>query len=321
MNRHGESITNGNEKLAARLHLSAPAVQYDALKKNRKLPRQFFLRFESGCDMSCIFCVTKPRPSRYLDLDNVARFLAAASEFPLKEIVIVADEPLLHPGISMIVELCRAAGFSGIHLTTSGLLLDEPLARRLFQAGLTSVAVPLYSSDPVVHDGMAGISGAHETVLRNLEQVEKRNELKVFIHCLALKMNAPGLRTLRDEVAGRLGFPFVVLPLRPKNLACGSMSAPYRDIAPGYRELRKSLKGIPTAGFPLCVTPGASGSMDHFQKNVAPSLWMYLIMQGYSKPAVCGGCMKSKSCFGTFDEHLKIYGEDELKPFLAALKP
>lgn len=168
----------------------------------------------TGCRNACAFCSTRfmhEVNGAHWRLDDLARLRPALERgraAGVGALRLVAIEPLEHPDIVTLVHAAHALGYDEISAATSGRALAEPgLARRLREAGLTAVAVPLLGATAAVHDAVAGARGAHAETLAGLR--EARRFLHVTTHLIVVEPNAhelPALLALASELGtGKLG--------------------------------------------------------------------------------------------------------------------
>ena len=127
------------------------------------------LSLTARCNLSCSYC--KPDGKEAPQLLNQEQQLAviqACCELGCHTLRLTGGEPLLAPGLlpllSAIQRLNQAPeghwhAIRDIALTTNGLLLTEPLARELRQAGLQRLTISLDGLDPEVAAATAGLRG------------------------------------------------------------------------------------------------------------------------------------------------------------------
>ncbi len=110
-------------------------------------------------------------------------------------------------------------------------------------------------------------------------------------------------RLVREE----FGFPFAILPVRPRADSRHS----YESLSPDYADL-PGLKVRNLAGFPLCVARGVQGESD--AARVADAVRGYVLHQDFVKPPACAGCALDDQCLGTFRGQLEAYGDAAIQP-------
>lgn len=276
----------------------------------RKLPGVLklpLLLLENPCAYDCIFCRAKPLPPS--PLDEVRRWLAGNRQAGLTRLGLVGNEPLLHPELDAILEAARAEGFVEFQaLTTAAPLADPDRCRALVEAGVTSLALPLYAADPAIHDSITRAPGSHAHTLRALENLAELGA-EVFVHANLMRQNLDDAAALQALVEGELGLSLCFVPVRPKDA-----NRPYEELAPRYDEIveRAGIHGL--VAFPLCLAAQLQDPAIADAAIVADVLKVYLLDQPFVKPPRCDGCALRDRCTGTFQAYLDLHGDGELRP-------
>lgn len=294
--------SRGTEDAAVRRGvIQASLAEQDRFLKER-MPGldRVFLFLRGGCDLDCLFCRSKPE-NDHDPLEEIAARLAGCARLRRSRIALVGNEPAAHPEIAEIVKLCRRRGFSDVEVMTSGTRL-EALARPLAAAGVASYALALHGSRAEVHDAVTGTPGSFDAATRGARAAEEAGS-RVYVHASACRRNLSDLPAL-EALCRAQGRSFSIHPLRPKDPA--GMNVPYREIAPGYAELRAALAGRvgSLTGFPSCVARRVQGTASCPDEDVADSMTLYLRHQAFFKPDACRACAERDGCAGTFEEHL-----------------
>ena len=118
-----------------------------------------------ACTARCPTCAARrdlhrhARKDGQLTFDDWVRVLAEARDLGVWEFTISGGEPTLYERLVELVRIGRVYGWV-VRVNTNGSLIDEPLARRLLDAGLNYIDVSLYGSNPAVHDPMRGRRGS-----------------------------------------------------------------------------------------------------------------------------------------------------------------
>ncbi|MFN8628684.1 MAG: radical SAM protein [Candidatus Binatia bacterium] len=118
-----------------------------------------------ACTARCATCATRrdlhrhARKEGQFTFTDWVRVLAEARDLGVWELTISGGEPTLYAGLVDLVRIGHGYGWV-VRVNTNGSLLDEPLARRLLDAGLNYIDVSLYGSHPAVHDPMRGRRGS-----------------------------------------------------------------------------------------------------------------------------------------------------------------
>jgi len=102
------------------------------------------------------------------------------------QVTFTGGEPTMR---SDLVELIGYSREFVTRLNTSGVLMTEELAKRLFEASLDVVQMTLYSADPLIHDELVGKQGAFEQTITGIKNALKAG-LNVSINTPLIKQNS-----------------------------------------------------------------------------------------------------------------------------------
>lgn len=146
------------------------AKHRDYLRSNPHL-RWLFFEITDCCNLSCKHCGSDCiSQGQYLTIEDVKRVLASLqNERPM--ICLSGGEPLLHYDFFKIAECVRDMGFSW-GLTTNATLIDETVAKRLRQTGMSTVSVSIDGMERS-HDLLRGVKGAWNRAICGITCLQK----------------------------------------------------------------------------------------------------------------------------------------------------
>ncbi len=128
---------------------------------HEQLPCSVLLEVTDRCNLRCPVCFADSgsAPKQEPSLEKISWLLerAMASAGPTN-LQLSGGEPTLREDLPQIVERARRVGYSFIQLNTNGLLLasDRSYARRLHDAGLSSVFLQFDGVDDTVYQALRG---------------------------------------------------------------------------------------------------------------------------------------------------------------------
>lgn len=105
---------------------------------------RMYLEITTCCNLSCSFCPGTKRPAAFLSPEDFRTLAAKLRPFGQYLYLHVMGEPLLHPQLPELLEICRALGFRAT-LTTNGTLLPKKQAALLDAPALRKVSISLHS--------------------------------------------------------------------------------------------------------------------------------------------------------------------------------
>lgn len=268
----------------------------------------YLLRISNDCVNDCLFCKNKKIP--ITSLEYIKYKISDNLREKRKKICLVGNEPLNHPKIMDILELCNSCGFKEIQIMTSGMFLkDEFFLRSLYDKGLRSVSLPIYSLNPKIHDMIVQRKGDHEDLMRGIKNLKKYPDIKIYIHTNLIRQNIDGISRLEEYIKENITPNFCVLPIR-----CKLANLEYGQLMPSYSEIINKVKSSSLIGLPLCVLEKIQGRSVLKGEVISDAIKIYLLDQNYFKPDRCSHCQARSKCIGTFKDYISTYGSDEICP-------
>ena len=135
--------------------------------------RLVFWETTKACNLTCLHCRAVPQrrlgptelsTSRAFDLiDEIAN--VAKPVF-----VLSGGEPLFRPDLFDIAAYGVETGFR-MALATNGTLVNERVAAKIADSGVSGVAISVDGAQPQTHDRFRGQPGAHALALRGLRNL------------------------------------------------------------------------------------------------------------------------------------------------------
>lgn len=152
-----------------------------------------------ACNLRCIHChaTSGQAAADELTTDEGKQLidqLAAQSEF--RTLVYTGGEPMVRPDIFDLLRHSQKAGLTNI-IATNGTLIDEEIAFKLKDHGVSCNAISFDAADPVVHDKIRNKPGAFDLAMRGIEATKKAGIL-LQINTTAMEYNMPHLPALID---------------------------------------------------------------------------------------------------------------------------
>ena len=96
------------------------------------------------------------------------------------EINFAGGESLTHPLTLPVVKYANSLGFRTV-IPSNAYLINDAMAKKLHDSGLSAINLSLDSLDPKIHDKFRGFDGAHEGVMKAIKALKKYNYPKAGI--------------------------------------------------------------------------------------------------------------------------------------------
>ena len=114
-------------------------------KKNAEKPfRRAYIEITNACNLNCAFCPGTRRAPRVLSPEEFALLARAVKPHTDYVCLHLMGEPLLHPALGLILEICGEEGLRA-NLTTNGTLLEDVKDILLSASALRKLSVSLHS--------------------------------------------------------------------------------------------------------------------------------------------------------------------------------
>lgn len=114
-------------------------------KKNAEKPfRRAYIEITNACNLNCAFCPGTRRAPRVLSPEEFALLARAVKPHTDYVCLHLMGEPLLHPALGRILEICGEEGLR-VNLTTNGTLLEDVKDILLSASALRKLSASLHS--------------------------------------------------------------------------------------------------------------------------------------------------------------------------------
>ncbi len=152
------------------------------------------------CNLKCVHCYSRSEDKKYsneLSTDEGIQLLDDLAGFGSPVVLFSGGEPLIRPDILKLIQHATVSGMRAV-LSTNGTLIDEPIAAKLKDIGLSYVGISLDGLQKV-HDSFRGVDGTFERVLRAINNC-KAAGLKVGLRFTINKRNFQEIDGIFDLV-------------------------------------------------------------------------------------------------------------------------
>ena len=107
--------------------------------------KRIYIEITSSCNLTCSFCQETKRDKRFMSLDEFSHVIDQVK--PLTEFIYlhVKGEPLLHPQLGDILQICHDEGMR-VNITTNGTLLKKQLDT-LIAHPVHQINISMHSAD------------------------------------------------------------------------------------------------------------------------------------------------------------------------------
>ena len=162
-------------------------------------PRLISWNITLRCPLRCAHCYVDAGDEEAADvLSTVEAFgvIDQICELGRPVVILSGGEPLMRDDIFAIARYGTDKGLK-MAMGTSGVLIDENMAREIRNSGIRRVAVSIDSADPSMHDAFRGIPGAWERAVQGIRRCVHEG-IGVQINMTVLN---PGIHAISDVVS------------------------------------------------------------------------------------------------------------------------
>ncbi len=166
------------------------------------------------CNLRCVHCYSKSRDVCYsgeLTTDEGFALLDDLARFGAPVVLFSGGEPLIRPDLPQLAQRARELGLRAV-ISTNGTMIDQPMAERLRDIGLSYVGVSLDGMRET-NDKFRGQAGAFDKALAGIRHCIKAG-VKVGLRFTINRRNAADVGNiftlLRDENIPRVCFYHLV---------------------------------------------------------------------------------------------------------------
>ncbi|MFQ5714336.1 MAG: heme b synthase [Candidatus Scalinduaceae bacterium] len=160
--------------------------------------RLVFWETTAGCNLECIHCrrldVSTQLAKDDMTTEESYKFIDALAETAKPILVLSGGEPLFRPDIFDIAKYALKKGLT-VALATNGTLVDEVMAKKIVEAGVSRVSISLDGADAETHDSFRKLKGSFEKAIKGFNHLKKLG-MSMQINCTIAKHNSHQLQDL-----------------------------------------------------------------------------------------------------------------------------
>jgi MoaA/NifB/PqqE/SkfB family radical SAM enzyme len=281
------------------------------------------LALDYRCNLRCIGCRACVDTGESLTGARIRTLLETSG---VKKLWIGGGEPTLRDDLLAVVATARKLGYERILLQTNGLRLAYPsYVEALVRAGVTDVSVNVKSHRAEVHDALSGRDGAHELLLRALDNL-RRHDVRLLADLLVTRTTGAELPETIEWFAARGIARFTLWLLSAVDVQDPVVEGEVPRIAdlPLVRasEMAERL-GVELASLhtPPCTLPSAARhrflpAKELRLRIVDPSGRAFALeespFEGGAFQPPCGHCSERGRCNGPRADYIRLHGDREI---------
>ncbi len=232
------------------------------------------------CDLDCEHCYLDDKKKKILPTAFWKDVIDQAASLGVFSLLISGGEIFLRKDLLELIAYARSRGLF-IHLKSHGGFIDEAVASRLAELGVTSVWLSYYSTDPAIHDAITRREGSHQKTRAALSHLAKAG-LVTVASCAVMQRNVHDWKNVVAECES-LG---VICSLDGELRAAHSGAEFPKQLGISLPQA-VDLKRFQLELFPSeCTVPLASNDWGEGKSCVAGHLALYVSPEGLVTPCI-----------------------------------
>jgi MoaA/NifB/PqqE/SkfB family radical SAM enzyme len=300
------------------------------------------LRLGFECNETCLFCNFTPESEpdwHRFTTDEAKEFISRFAGTSHRELSISGGEPTLRKDLPEIISYARELGVKQIQIQTNATLIDEKLALKLREAGLTDAFVAFHSHIPEIQNNLTGLKGSYEKAIagiKNLIAAGVSTAINIVITTRNFADFTGYVQFVHDNFPGLAHLSMAIV--QPHGKARENI-----DLLPRYSAIADSINaGIHLAAkldmrvdnhycsLPLCFWDPAdvedtlefkeSALLRMKNRGEPVDRRIAMVMKDKFQGPKCADCWIKNFCFGVWSEYIEQFGFDDINPNIYSLK-
>ncbi|OGK38481.1 hypothetical protein A3F03_03245 [Candidatus Roizmanbacteria bacterium RIFCSPHIGHO2_12_FULL_41_11] len=203
-----KGLENSNDEFWMKLTsmgvaLTQQSFETETTSQEVELPKQTlqfaWLEITDKCNERCLHCYGSFSPeqkgvaSKSLTHNDWKDAIWALSKNGCSQIQFIGGEPFKYRGetrtqtVLDLAEFAREKGIDFIEIFTNGTLISREAIKRIKDLGV-QIALSIYSSDAIVHDGITQIPGSHKKTLKGINML-KEADIPIRAAVIVMRQN------------------------------------------------------------------------------------------------------------------------------------
>lgn len=148
--------------------------------------KKFYIEITNVCNLNCDFCPQTQREPEFMSIETFQSILYQVKDYTDYIYFHVKGEPLLHPHLDTLLDICDDSGFQ-VNITTNGTQIQRVMDRLIPKPALRQINFSLHS-----FDGNEGVTDKTEyinQILRFIKEAIDRTGMIIALRLWNLEEN------------------------------------------------------------------------------------------------------------------------------------
>ena len=162
--------------------------------------KQVYVEITNICNLNCSFCPKNTRPKRFMTIEEFDMIIDQISPLTNTICLHLMGEPLLHPNIKEIFDICVKKNL-GVYLTTNGTLLRQNLD--LLKTGCAKrISVSLHSFE--ANNNNDSLDNYLESALLSCKEIAENSKTCIEFRLWNESYDKKGKNTLNKNIINKI---------------------------------------------------------------------------------------------------------------------
>ena len=166
--------------------------------------KQIYIEITNICNLNCSFCPKNSRPKKFMSVDEFNTITDEISPLTSTVCLHLMGEPLLHPNIKEIFEICNKKNLN-VYLTTNGTLIKQNL--ELLKSGCAKkISVSLHSFE--ANNNSNSLDEYLEHTLSSCKEISNNSKTYIELRLWNETSNKNAKNTLNKNIIEKINKTF-----------------------------------------------------------------------------------------------------------------
>lgn len=161
--------------------------------------RKIYIEITNSCNLKCSFCPEGKREKKYMNVEEFSEIINKIKGYTSLIALHIKGEPLLHPKLNEILEICDKENIQ-INITTNGTLLKNTLSIITAHKSIRQINISLHSININKNNEKYNIDTYMKDVLESVRKIKEKTNIIIsyrFWNLEDIKKNDENIEILK----------------------------------------------------------------------------------------------------------------------------
>lgn len=142
----------------------------------KKKFRKIYIEITNICNLKCSFCPDHKRKKEYMDINNFNTIIKKIKKYTDLVALHIKGEPLLHPNLKEILEICEKEDIK-VNVTTNGTLLKDKVEVLTKYKSVRQINISLHSINKNENNKIYNTYTYMENILESVKKIKEKSNI------------------------------------------------------------------------------------------------------------------------------------------------